>query len=261
MKKKICSLLLCLCAAASQAQTGKTILAIFAHPDDEESAGPVLAKYAREGGTVYIAVATDGGLGVSQRAGIPAGDSLVKIRTREMRDAARVLGAQPPIFFGLHDQLDMEKGLAAQYTVLDSLRKKIAALFVRLQPDAVITWGPSGWTGHPDHRLVGDMVTEVFQSMHWRKRVILFYPEIPSGSLEKGGPRFATVDSSYLNVRILLSARDIRQCEKAWACHQSQYTSHEVKKMVDAIWSGAKPVAWFRALEEPNRPRSSLLDW
>jgi hypothetical protein len=46
---------------ATSQNTGKrTLLAIFAHPDDEATVSPVLAKYAAEGVTVYLAVATDG---------------------------------------------------------------------------------------------------------------------------------------------------------------------------------------------------------
>ena len=32
-----------------------------------------------------------------------------------------------------------------------------------LRPDVVLTWGPEGGYGHQDHRLVGDVVTQVFQ--------------------------------------------------------------------------------------------------
>jgi LmbE family N-acetylglucosaminyl deacetylase len=54
----------------------KHLLAIFSHPDDEATVSPVLAKYAAEGVTVYLAIATDGRYGVTDHAKIPAGDSL-----------------------------------------------------------------------------------------------------------------------------------------------------------------------------------------
>jgi LmbE family N-acetylglucosaminyl deacetylase len=41
------------------------ILAVFAHPDDETFVGPVLARYAREGVKVYLAIATKGEKGTS----------------------------------------------------------------------------------------------------------------------------------------------------------------------------------------------------
>jgi hypothetical protein len=60
---------------ANPSPKGKVILAIFAHPDDEEWVAPVLAKYAEEGVSVYLVVATDGRFGVTPHAKIPAGDS------------------------------------------------------------------------------------------------------------------------------------------------------------------------------------------
>src|SRR5262245_15910184 len=71
---------------------GRTLVAIFAHPDDETIVSPVLSRYAREGARVYVIIATDGRKGVSAHAGIPAGDSLAKVRAGEARCSARELG-------------------------------------------------------------------------------------------------------------------------------------------------------------------------
>ncbi len=79
-------LLLSQCTQPTTTETdlkSKTILAIFAHPDDETTVSPLLAKYAAEGAKVYIAVATDGRLGVTEHAQIPAGDSLASVRAGE----------------------------------------------------------------------------------------------------------------------------------------------------------------------------------
>ena len=150
---------------------GRVILAIFAHPDDEATVGPVLAKYAAEGVSVYLATATDGRLGVNAHAGIPAGDSLAAVRKQELFCAAEKLGINPPIMFGLHDQLKMKEGLGELNKQLDSLRRGVKKLFTELHPDVVLTWGASGWTGHHDHRLVGSVVTEVFESQKWEKPI------------------------------------------------------------------------------------------
>ena len=77
---------------AAVAQKGKIILAVFAHPDDEQTVGPVLAKYAAEGAKVYLMTATDGRYGTAGHAHIPAGDSLVAARTLEIKCAAERLG-------------------------------------------------------------------------------------------------------------------------------------------------------------------------
>ena len=41
----------------------RTVLAVFAHPDDESVVALLLAKYANEGHDVYLAVITSGQIG------------------------------------------------------------------------------------------------------------------------------------------------------------------------------------------------------
>ena len=49
-------------SAAAQG-AGRTLVAVFAHADDEGAAAPILARYAREGAQVYLVIATDGAQG------------------------------------------------------------------------------------------------------------------------------------------------------------------------------------------------------
>src|SRR5687768_2626332 len=67
----------------------RTLVAVFAHPDDESIVSPALAHYARHGTRVYVVIATDGRKGVAKHAGIPAGDSLATVRAGEARCSAR----------------------------------------------------------------------------------------------------------------------------------------------------------------------------
>lgn len=135
---------------ADQTQNkSKVLLAIFAHPDDESTISAVLAKYAAEGVSVHLAIATDGRYGITDHAQIPAGDSLATVRARELNCAAEQLGINVPVMMGLHDQLKIQEGFGELNTQLSTLRENVTKLFSGLQPDAVLTWGPSGWTGHP----------------------------------------------------------------------------------------------------------------
>ena len=129
-----------LCAACTTPPAGApppersapTLVAVFAHPDDESFVSPVLARYAREGVRVYLVIATDGSQGVASHAGIPAGDSLAAIRVREARCSARELGLQEPIMLGLPDA-----GLAA-------LRPWPGEPLDRLHTGSRRCWGSSG---------------------------------------------------------------------------------------------------------------------
>lgn len=221
------------------------LLAIFAHPDDEASVSPVLAKYAAAGVQVHLAVATDGRLGVTQHAGIAAGDALAAVRDKELQCAAERLGLQPPIRFGLHDQLRMTEGLDAYNQQMFELRARVRKLFEQLQPDVVITWPPSGWTGHPDHRVVSAVVTEVFQSQHWQRPSQLYYPGLPTGAVPPGDP-FPAVDPRFLSHRISISERDREAARQSWLCHQSQYTPEQIDVMYQRLSAAQAGVAHFQ---------------
>ncbi len=78
----------------------KTVLALVPHPDDAEIfAGGLLAKLIAEGARAHIVVATDGRCGSFTENSI----ELAELRGEEMRRAAAVLGAQPPILLGFPD--------------------------------------------------------------------------------------------------------------------------------------------------------------
>lgn len=91
-----------------ETQKSKTILAIFAHPDDETAIGPLLVKYGKTH-HVYLIIATDGRLGT--RPGFPKGDSLALLRQSESRCACQLMGIEPPIFLGFTDGFDTRNGL------------------------------------------------------------------------------------------------------------------------------------------------------
>jgi GlcNAc-PI de-N-acetylase len=126
--------------------TSRTLVAVFAHPDDETSAAPVLARYAREGVRVYLIIATDGAAGGNYTS-IPRGPELARARAEEAACAAIALGVKPPILLGFPDaQLG---NYAEDPTRLYRLTQRIQEELQRLRPDALITWGPDGGTGHP----------------------------------------------------------------------------------------------------------------
>ncbi|HKD73386.1 MAG TPA: PIG-L family deacetylase [Candidatus Acidoferrum sp.] len=81
----------------------RILLVVTAHPDDEAFMGPILARYAREGVKVYLAIATKGEKGANEFAKIPAGDALADARSAEATCACKELGIEPPIFFNLND--------------------------------------------------------------------------------------------------------------------------------------------------------------
>jgi LmbE family N-acetylglucosaminyl deacetylase len=210
---------------AAQQRT-QTLLAVFAHPDDETVVAPLLARYARMGVIVRLAIATDGRNGVRERTGIPAGEALAKARAEEARCAAERLGIQPPSLLGLED------GAVATFANLARLQEWVTKLFRDLRPDVVITFGPEGAYGHPDHRMVGNVVTQVFQvgGEGWPRRH--FYPGFSSERLRIAppwkGPSLHPVKGQYLTTRIPYRQEDFKRSREAFACYKTQFTKEEM---------------------------------
>jgi LmbE family N-acetylglucosaminyl deacetylase len=129
--------------------TLRTILGVFAHPDDESMGpGATLAKYARLGHRVAVVTATEGGAGRLFRERPPdeAGRAeLRRIRREETRRAAEILGAEHLGFLGWED------GRLRERDVLE-MEEAVVGWLRRVRPDVVITFHPSGISYHPDHR-------------------------------------------------------------------------------------------------------------
>jgi LmbE family N-acetylglucosaminyl deacetylase len=242
--------LLLLAQLSFAASKPKVILAVFAHPDDETFVGPVLARYAKQGVDVYIAFATDGQRGTNDFAKIPAGDQLGQARRGEATCACQQLGAKPPIFFGI-----MDGDLGAMTNPLGknikTAAQEVQKLLDQLHPDAIVTWGPEGGYGHPDHRLVSDAVTQVVQQSSTRYR--LFYVELDATTMKAAshgfGQDFMGTDPQYLTVHVSYGPQDLDAATRAFACHKSQYRPQEMKEdedFLDHAWHGAIPFRpWF----------------
>jgi LmbE family N-acetylglucosaminyl deacetylase len=228
---------------ATTTQSG-TLVAVFAHPDDETIVAPALARAAREGVKVYVVIATDGRRGVSRHAGIPAGDSLATVRAAEARCSASTLGARPPILLGFEDA-----GLAVLSPwpgePLDRMAKRVESTLAELRPDVVLTWGPEGGYGHQDHRLVGDVVTQVFQAGAVPASTRLYYvgftPERIAGAPRWYGSRVYPTAAALLTTRIPIDERDREAARRAIACHRSQATESDMSESFNALthlWGG-----------------------
>lgn len=244
----------------SFAQKGKVILAVFAHPDDESTVSPVLAKYVAAGASVYLAVATDGRYGFTPHFGMKDPDSLATVRAAELNCLATTLGINKPMIIGLHDQMHMKDGMDSLGSQLGTLRSRVTSLFNELKPDIVITWGSSGLTGHPDHRSVSDVVTEVFAMKRWQKPSNLFYTEVPTGSVTANTFYVATVDSSYLNVRVIVSQSELQKARTAWDCHKSQYTKEGIDELQRLFWNTKNGNFYFRSYRDTDKSFNGLFN-
>ena len=122
------------------------LMCVLAHPDDESlGTGGILARYAAEGIETYLVTATrgeHGWLGNSEE--YPGPEALGKIREAELLAAARVLGIRRVDFLDYIDG-DLDQGHPAEVIA------KLVGHLRSIKPDVVVTFGPDGAYGHPDH--------------------------------------------------------------------------------------------------------------
>jgi len=136
----------------------RKLMAVLAHPDDESlGVGGTLAKYASEGVDVFLVTATrgDGGRFRGYRAEDgrhPGPAALAQIREAELRAAATVLGLREVSVLDYRDQhLDRAHPQEAVGRIVRELR--------RVRPQVVLTFGPDGAYGHPDHIAISQFTT------------------------------------------------------------------------------------------------------
>jgi len=202
---------------------GKTIMAVFAHPDDELSIGPLMAKYAREGAKVQLVTVTDGRYGTGQ-TDLKPGDELTALRNKEVNAAAEKMGIEKPIWMGYHDQLKLKGGFFGHVPYVQQLMKDLDSLVTLIKPDVIITWGPDGGSNHMDHRLVGASITQVFLSKEWGNPSTLYYVATPASHIEDDEKRMLRgVADSYLTTVVDYEGEDREKAIEALYCYKSQF--------------------------------------
>ncbi|KAD3720587.1 PIG-L family deacetylase [Arthrobacter yangruifuii] len=143
--------------------TGPHVLAlVVAHPDDDAYglAGTVALHEDEPEFRFVLVHATDGGAGQIDPAYPPVSEPLGRIRRRET-DAAWTAHGRPP---DRHEWLDFEDGAVAQVPFED-LMQRIGTILSEERPDVVVTFGPDGLTGHPDHIAVGAATDTAFAQL------------------------------------------------------------------------------------------------
>jgi LmbE family N-acetylglucosaminyl deacetylase len=134
------------------------VLAVLAHPDDESLGfGGALAACAASGADVAIITGTRGergrfGVYRPGEPGHPGAEALAEIRTGELHRAAATLGIRDVTLLDYPDGgLD---GVAAPEAIA-----RLSIEMRRLRPDVVLTFGPDGAYGHPDHIAISQLTT------------------------------------------------------------------------------------------------------
>lgn len=200
------------------------VLFVFAHPDDESfSSGGTIAKLAKQGHTVKLITATKGEAG--QTGGLCRQEELGRVREKELRNAAKVLGISQIFFLGLLD------GTLSNVPV-SHLADKVLAILKKEKPDTVLTFDKHGGSNHPDHKAMSVAGTQAFNTYikSAKKPVRLYHTAVPKSYLakyrEKGldykafGDMIGTADSEITTVIDIKDSYPIKV--KAFKSHKTQ---------------------------------------
>jgi LmbE family N-acetylglucosaminyl deacetylase len=133
----------------------RTLLGVWAHPDDEAymSAG-LMAEFRRRGDRVVIVCATLGEHGTDDPRSWPP-SRLAARRHAELRNSLAVLDIDELRLLGYED------GDCRHHDGTNAIARHIA----EIQPDLIVTFGPDGLTGHPDHRAVSRWTNDARESV------------------------------------------------------------------------------------------------
>jgi LmbE family N-acetylglucosaminyl deacetylase len=130
----------------------RTILGIWAHPDDEVFvSGGFMADAARRGDRVVCLHATRGEGGLYHRQTWPA-RQLAAVRSAELEASLARLGVHEQRFLDLPDG-----GLCL--VPWEDMVARLHDELVDVDPDVIVTFGSDGYTGHPDHKALAAWVS------------------------------------------------------------------------------------------------------
>lgn len=188
------------------------VVVISPHPDDAEfGAAGTVARWSKAGKEVVYVVCTNGDKGTTDRT-ISPGD-LIRMREREQKAAAALLGVRRVDFLRLADQ-----GLEDT----PEFREQIVRIIRQYRPETILTSDPyRRYLWHRDHRITGQVVMD---AVYPYARDHLAYPEMLARGLEPHKVRnllfWAAEDVNYRS--------DITETFElklaALQCHVSQVT-------------------------------------
>jgi LmbE family N-acetylglucosaminyl deacetylase len=240
----------------------------LAHPDDESlGVGGTLARYAAEGVETFLITATRGERGRNRESRSTAPEELGALREAELREAARVLGISEVHLLGYGD------GMLDQADASEAIRR-IAALICRIRPHVVLTFGPDGAYGHPDHIAISQFATAaVMQSSHRVHK--LYYMawtakkwDAYQAALKKltakvdGVERQATPWPDWAITTVVDTERESSVVWRAVSCHQTQMSIYSnLEQLSDehhrALWGSQE---FYRVFSLANGGRGRETD-
>ncbi|MCS7220508.1 MAG: PIG-L family deacetylase [Anaerolineae bacterium] len=248
----------------------RTLLAVYAHPDDESfGTGGMLAHYAAEGVRVALVCATRGEAGEIADSNLATPETLGHVREAELRCAAETLGLTDLIILdyrdsGMAGSPDNRHPRALINAPADEVVGQLVGIIRRLRPQVVVTFEPNGGYGHPDHIAIHRYTVAAFhaaadpsrypeQGATWRPSR-LFYTGIPRSFFMKLRDRLVALgrDTSFFDrfevegfgwpdeeIHVAMDIGAVFEAKwRAFLCHRTQFGPDHLFRLLpeDEIW-------------------------
>lgn len=197
----------------------RSVLVIAAHPDDELlGCGGTLIRHAQEGDTVHIVILAEGATSRDS-----ANDTEAVEGTEELKlaaaDAARIVGAEPPILEGLPDnRMD-------RLELLDIT--KLVEMHVRRTRPAIV-YTHHGGDLNIDHQLTHQAVLTACRPVGSGVEAIYAFETL--SSTEWGFPDRPFVPNRFVNIE-----NQLDQKLKALACYTSEMRDFPHPRSPEAV--------------------------
>lgn len=202
------------------------LLVVMAHPDDESmGCGGLILRHSRAGVPVNLICATRGEAGWMGKPRGAVKEDLAQIRAGELEEAAAALA------IGGVDLWDYPDG-GVRGIDPQELTQRIWEQISKLRPKAVVSWGPDGVYGHPDHIAIGACTDSAVNAMSEGDRPALYHLAVDQQlidfyreALRLSGGRdneLPLVLADKIDVVFDLDADEVMMKLRAIDCHRSQ---------------------------------------
>lgn len=235
------------------------LLCVTAHPDDESlGIGGTLVRYAAEDVETYLVTATRGERGrFGEQNNRPGLNVVGREREAELRRATSVLGVKETHLLGYCDG-DLDR--ADPLEVIDKLVIHVR----RLKPEVVITFGPEGGYGHPDHIAISQFTTSALvcaadpsyqpEGQHPSHRVSKLY------YMAWSNEKWAAYQAAFKDLKVTVDGRDRRATPwPSWAITTSIDTSRYWARVWEAVQCHRTQMAIYRNLESLSEEHHAAL--
>ena len=202
------------------------LLVVMAHPDDESmGCGGLILRHSRAGVPVNLICATRGEAGWMGKPRGAVKEDLAQIRAGELDEAAAALAVSGVELWDYPDsgvsRIDPQE-----------LTQRIWEQVSKLHPKAVVTCGPDGIYGHPDHIAIGACTDSAVSAMSEGDRPALYHLAVDQQLIDfyrkamrlsgGGDHELPLILADKIDIVFELDADEVMMKLRAIDCHRSQ---------------------------------------